>query len=129
MSCFCGMVDERKGPVPGILIIANLRHAASRIWTWAELEFRLCRMKLCSYVNHFNSESQFIFLFHAKIMFLLSICWIFYMFNYFQNFYSCDVLMRISTLCRNYFSIYLLSRTSFGRETWLTNKCSHSNIS
>ena len=36
-----------------ILTIANLRHAASRVWTCAESEFRLCLMKLCSSDNHY----------------------------------------------------------------------------
>ena len=48
-TCFCGIVDRRKAfslisswdPLPEILNIANLRHAASRIWTCAEPEFRL----------------------------------------------------------------------------------------
>ena len=37
-----------------ILTIANLRHAASRIWTCAEPEFSLSWMKLCSSDNHFK---------------------------------------------------------------------------
>ena len=56
MNCFCGMVDRRKafrpyfqpGPLSEILTISNLRHAASRTWTWAEPEFRFCWMKFCS---------------------------------------------------------------------------------
>ena len=36
------------GPLSKILTIANLRHAASRVWTCAEPEFRLRWMKLCS---------------------------------------------------------------------------------
>ena len=56
MNCFCGMVDRRKAfmpyfqpePLSEILTIANLRHTANRVWTCAESEFRLCRMKLCS---------------------------------------------------------------------------------
>ena len=58
-TCFCGMVDRRKaepyfqpGPLSEILTIANLRHAASRIWTCAEPVFRLWWMKLCSSDNH-----------------------------------------------------------------------------
>ena len=36
------------GPMSQILNVANLSHAASRIWTYAELDFRLYWMKLCS---------------------------------------------------------------------------------
>ena len=43
------------GPLSEILTIANLRHAASRIWTSAEPEFRLCWMKLCSSDNHYTT--------------------------------------------------------------------------
>ena len=42
------------GPLSEILIIANLWHAASRIWTCAEPEFRLSWMKLCSSNNHYT---------------------------------------------------------------------------
>ena len=41
------------GPLSEILTIANLQHAASRIWTCAESEFRLWWMKLCSSDNHY----------------------------------------------------------------------------
>ena len=61
MNCFCGMVDRRKaepyfqlGPLSEILTIANLRHAASRIWACAEPEFRFSWMKLCSSDNHYT---------------------------------------------------------------------------
>ena len=37
-----------------ILSIVNLQHAASRIWTSAEPEFRLCWIKLCSSDNHYT---------------------------------------------------------------------------
>ena len=40
------------GPLSEILTISNLRHAASRIWTCAQREFRLSWMKLCSSDNH-----------------------------------------------------------------------------
>ena len=54
MNCIFGMVDRRKAftpysqpePLSEILTIANLRHAASRVWTCAEPQFRLCWMKL-----------------------------------------------------------------------------------
>ena len=48
------LTDERRlayfqpGPLSEILTIANLRHAASRIWICADPEFRVCWMKLCS---------------------------------------------------------------------------------
>ena len=56
---FCEMVDRQKAftpyfqpvPLPDILTITNLRHAASRVWTCAESEFRLCWRKLCSSDN------------------------------------------------------------------------------
>ena len=43
------------GPLSEILTIVNLRHVVSRIWTCAEPEFKLCRMKLCNSVNHFTT--------------------------------------------------------------------------
>ena len=63
MNCFCGMVDQRNaftsyfqpGPLSEILIVANLQHAASRIWTYAEFQFRLCWAKLCSSDNHYST--------------------------------------------------------------------------
>ena len=39
-------------PLPEILTIANLGHAASRLWICAEPEFKLSWMKLCSSYNH-----------------------------------------------------------------------------
>ena len=53
------MVDQPKvfslyfqpGPLSEILTIANLRHAAIRVWTSTEPEFRLNWMKLCSSDN------------------------------------------------------------------------------
>ena len=69
MNCFCGMVDGQKafkhylqpGPLSGILTILNFRHAASRISTCAEPEFRLCWMKLCNSDNHYTKVSFKIF--------------------------------------------------------------------
>ena len=46
------------GPLSEILTIANLRHAASRVWTCAEPEFRLSWMKLCGSDNHFTTLPQ-----------------------------------------------------------------------
>ena len=74
MNCFCEMVDRRKafttyfqlGPLSEILTIANLRHAASRVWTCTEIEFRLCWTKMRSSDNHSttvpleNDESYFL---------------------------------------------------------------------
>ena len=67
LNCFsfCGMVDRRKaftpyfqpGPLSEILIISDLRHVASRIWTCTESEFRLCWRKLCRSDNH---EEEFV---------------------------------------------------------------------
>ena len=61
-TCFCGMVDRRKaepyfqpGPLSESLTIANLRHAASRIWTCAKSVFRLWWMKMCSSDNHYTT--------------------------------------------------------------------------
>ena len=55
MNCFVvWLTDERRlalfpaGTLLEILTIANLWHAASRVWTCAEPEFRLSWMKLCS---------------------------------------------------------------------------------
>ena len=55
VAFFWGMVDRQIAftpyfqlvPLPEVLTIANLRHAASKIWTCAESDFRLCWMKLC----------------------------------------------------------------------------------
>ena len=62
MNCFCGMVHRGKafmtylkpGPISEINTIADIWHAATRVWTWAESEFRLCWMKLCSSDNHYT---------------------------------------------------------------------------
>ena len=43
-------------PLSEILTIANLWHAASRIWTSAETEFRFPWMKLCISYNHYNGR-------------------------------------------------------------------------
>ena len=46
------------GPLSEILTVANFRHAASRVWTFAEPEFRLSWMKLCRNYNlHYNTAS------------------------------------------------------------------------
>ena len=42
------------GPLWEIFTVANLWHAASRIWTCPEPRFRLCWMKLCSSDNHYT---------------------------------------------------------------------------
>ena len=42
------LTDERR-------LVSNLRHAASRIWTCAEPEFRLCWMKLSSSDSHYTT--------------------------------------------------------------------------
>ena len=39
--------------------IVNLRHDASRIWTRAKPEFRLCWMKLCNSDNYYTNTSLF----------------------------------------------------------------------
>ena len=52
------------GPLSEILTIVNLRHAASRVWTCAEPEFRLSWMKLYSNDNHYTT---------SKTIFLLSV--------------------------------------------------------
>ena len=38
----------QSGPLSGNLTIANLQHAASKIWICAKPGFRLCWMKLCT---------------------------------------------------------------------------------
>ena len=55
MDCLCCMYFQL-GPLPEILTISNLQHVESRIWTCAEPEFRLCRMKLCSSDNHYTNN-------------------------------------------------------------------------
>ena len=58
---FYGMVDWRKTfslisrSLSEILTVANLRHAASSIWTWTEPVFRLCWIKLYSSDNHYTT--------------------------------------------------------------------------
>ena len=62
MNFFCGMVDRRKA----FSLISSRDHcqrssplqisdAASRVWTYAEPEFRLSWMKLCSCDNHYTT--------------------------------------------------------------------------
>ena len=46
------------GPLSEILTIANMRHAASRIWTCTEPEFRLSLMKLCKNDNNYTTAQQ-----------------------------------------------------------------------
>ena len=50
------------GPLSEILTIANLRHAASRVWTSAEPKFRLSWIKLCSSDNHYTTAPQIMIL-------------------------------------------------------------------
>ena len=45
-------------PLSVILTIANLQHPASRIWAYAEPEFRLCWMKLYSSDNLYTKVPQ-----------------------------------------------------------------------
>ena len=62
MISFCGMVDRRKAfslissqdncQRPSPLQISD---AASSVWTYAEPEFRLSWMKLCSCYNHYTT--------------------------------------------------------------------------
>ena len=54
-----------------ILTIANLRHAASRVWTCAEPEFRLSWMKLCSSDNHHTTAPLMIFNLSGFLMVLV----------------------------------------------------------
>ena len=57
-------------PLTENLTIANLRHAASRVWTWAEPEFRLYWMKLCSCGNHYNTNNgRVVYVFRLKYSF------------------------------------------------------------
>ena len=44
------------GPLSEFLTIANLRHAASMVWTCAKPGFRLRWMKLCSRDNHYTTR-------------------------------------------------------------------------
>ena len=64
MNCFCGRVDRRKAFIAlytEIFTIPNLQHAASRIWTWAEPEFRFSWMKLFSSDNHYTTAPIWIY--------------------------------------------------------------------
>ena len=62
MNCFCGMVDRQKA----FSLISSWDHcqrssplqisdAVSRVWTYAEPEFRLSWMKLCICDNHYTT--------------------------------------------------------------------------
>ena len=63
VELFWRMVDQRKAftpyfqprPLSQILIITNFQHAASRVWSCAESEFRFCWMKLCSSDNNYTT--------------------------------------------------------------------------
>ena len=56
------------GPWSKILTITNLQHAASRIWTCTEPEFRLHWMRLCSGDNYFTLILSHKF-FHITLLF------------------------------------------------------------
>ena len=59
------LADERPlasslpGPLSEILTIANLQHAASRIWTFSEPEFRRSWMKSCSSDNLYTTAPHY----------------------------------------------------------------------
>ena len=79
-NCFCGMVaDERRLALfaagTEILTIANLWHAASRVWTCAEPEFRLIWMKFRSSDNH-NTTTITTTTFSPFLCFVLNLLWI-----------------------------------------------------
>ena len=64
MNCFCGMIDRPKTfslissrDHSQILTIANLQHAASRVWTCTEPEFRLSLIKFCSSDSYYTTSS------------------------------------------------------------------------
>ena len=66
INCFVvWLTDERRlvyfrsDPLPEILTIANLQHAACRTWTSMEPKFRLCWMKLCSSDNHYTTAPRY----------------------------------------------------------------------
>ena len=77
MSCFCGMVDQRKV----FSLISSRYHwqrvspsqisnTPQRIWTRAELEFSLFLMKLCSSDNHCKAslnKASFVKYYHLGI--------------------------------------------------------------
>ena len=46
------------GPLPEILTIVNLWRVTSRIWNYAEPDFRISWMKLCSSNNHYTTAPQ-----------------------------------------------------------------------
>ena len=46
------------GPLSEILTIANLPHAASRVWTCTEPKFRLSWIMLCSSDNHYTAARE-----------------------------------------------------------------------
>ena len=78
VELFCGMIDWWKtlyfqpGPLPEILTIANVRHAASRIWTCAEPDFRFFWMKLRSSDNHYTTTPIHEYVLQHKNVFFFS---------------------------------------------------------
>ena len=65
------------GSFAEILTIANLRLAASRIWTCAEPDFVLCWRKLCSSDNHYTTAPKRLFSvgrFCSNIITCLALC-------------------------------------------------------
>ena len=74
MNCFCGTNERRLVLCPAGTIIRDLhhreyRHAASWIWTYAELKFRLNWMKLCNRENRYTTAPQECHLLFCKIFF------------------------------------------------------------
>ena len=59
-----------------IVTIVNLQHAASRIWTCAEPEFRLSWIKICSSDNHYTTALCLLHLsLHRKPFFFFQTSW------------------------------------------------------
>ena len=50
------------------LTFVNLWHAVNKIWTCADLEFRLCWMKLCSSCNHYTSKCHCSFCLETQVL-------------------------------------------------------------
>ena len=60
MKCFRGIAVGWKAIFPAGTTVGDSRHRKSpthreKIWTWAEPEFRLCPMKLCSSDNYYTT--------------------------------------------------------------------------
>ena len=67
MNCFCGMLADKRclALFSAGTIVRNPHnrgspHATGRFWTWAESDFRLTWMKLCSSDKHYTTQPPWV---------------------------------------------------------------------